>query len=129
MKPTRSHNKAIKSFASLTGTSGFASRPLLLALEGLGMHQRIKIRLDFRSVVSIATLIGFCAGVLGAPFQLLSVFTDQETGLGTAILFAALSPILGLVNGFLLGVFAYPCYWYITQKIGFTYSGTIHAVE
>jgi len=109
--------------------SALRASPLRWALEGLSMRQRIKIRLDFRSVVSIATLIGFCAGVLGAPFQLIGVFTDQEIGLGDAILFAALSPILGLINGFLLGVFAYPFYWYITRKIGFSYSGTIHALE
>jgi hypothetical protein len=35
-------------------------------------------------------------------------------------------PLVGAINGCLLGCFAYPAYAWITKKIGFSYKGTIY---
>ena len=87
------------------------------------MERTFKVRLRFNSLISISSLIGFCAGVVWIPVQMITLFTSDDTHFITALLLVVLSPMFGLINGFLLGLVAYPCYAYICRRVGFSYTG------
>jgi hypothetical protein len=90
--------------------------------------EKMKIKLSFASLISMASLIGFCAGVLSVPIYLGQIFSQGSFGI-SSILMSILLPAIGLLNGALLGVMAYPVYSWLTQKIGFSYTGKFVGIE
>ncbi len=85
---------------------------------------RCRARLRFGSLVGLTTLVGFCAGLLGAPIVLLMqadrLFADA---FWVAIVLVG-SPIAGTLNGALYGALGYPLYRWITRRVDVhTYTG------
>ncbi len=92
------------------------------------MKNEFKLNFDFKSLIFIGALIGFCAGIVSIPLQLFGLLSDEIPLLHLLIILVA-SPILGLINGGFLSLVAYPFYWWFSQKIGFTYKGKIYVVK
>lgn len=92
------------------------------------MKNEFKLSFDFKSLIFIGALIGFCAGVVSIPLQLFGLISGETSPFHFLIILVA-SPILGLINGGLLSLVAYPFYWWLSQKIGFNYKGQIYVVK
>jgi len=92
------------------------------------MNEKFKVRFNFISLVSIGALIGFCAGVVSIPLYLFNIMNSDVGALG-AIWLVPIAPIGGLINGALLGILAYPLYWWLSKKVGFTFKGQIFVIK
>ena len=92
------------------------------------MAEEFKLKLGFGSVISLSGLLGFCAGAISGPVLLLLTLTDTETEFEFVLIpfFLIGSPIVGLINGYLVGFLAYPLYYWLVNKVGFRYNGDIY---
>lgn len=88
-------------------------------------NQEFKVRMSFSSLVSISSLIGFCAGVLSGILSFVLSIFNPETPSSMAIIALFGGPILGVINGALLGALAFPLYGWITKRVSFTYKGEL----
>ena len=91
------------------------------------LGNRCRARLRFGSLVGLTALVGFCAGVLGAPIVVLTqadrLFADAFWVMPVAFILVV-SPIVGALNGALYGALGYPLYRWITRRIDLhTYTG------
>ena len=89
--------------------------------------QRCRVRLRFKSLIGLSALIGFCAGVLGAPIVIVVQADKLFTGtfwLVPVAIILILAPVLGAINGAIYGALGYPLYRWITRRIDLhTYTG------
>lgn len=92
------------------------------------MDERFKVSFSFVSLVSIGALIGFCAGVVSVPLYLLNLLSSELPSQGL-LWMAVLAPVGGLLNGALLGLLAYPFYWWLSKRIGFSYRGQLFILD
>ena len=92
-----------------------------------------RARLGFWSLVGFSSLVGFCAGVVSAPIVL--VLQVGKVAAYSSWVFPALmilvgAPIVGALNGTIMGVFAYPLYRWLTRRVDLhTYSGEFDVLQ
>ncbi|MBB3167088.1 hypothetical protein [Simiduia aestuariiviva] len=92
------------------------------------MKEIFKIELSFLSLIKISSVIGFSAGVVAIPFYMYTFATGM--GFDIALLqLIFMGPVVGMINGALLGFLAYPFYWWFSKKVGVKYSGYFYPVS
>ena|SRR5687768_15437824 len=97
-------------------------------LTVLGQGDFCRLRLCFKSLVKLQSLVGFCAGIGTIPIYFILVLVIPRlienaepipsNDLPILILFILLAaPVLGLLNFALFAIFAFPLYRVLTNRI------------
>jgi len=106
-------------------------------LTVLGQSNICRLRLRFKSLVKLLSLVGFCAGVGTIPIYLILVLVIPRfienaqpippSDLPLFILFILIAaPVLGLLNFALYAIFAFPLYRLLTNR---TYTGDFELLK
>lgn len=92
-----------------------------------------KLQLNFGSLVKLTTLAGFCYGIVLMPVAFFFNLDNIEAGASELPIFVFFiilgSPVVAALNGALMGVLSFPIYWWLTKRIGFSYSGNLGLQE
>ena len=92
------------------------------------MNTEFRVVFTFYSLISISSIIGFCAGVIGVPIFILQTLGGTEPlNIWLTVLMVFVIPFAGAINGAFMGLLAYPVYYWLTRKISFKYTGEIHS--
>ena len=86
--------------------------------------QSFTIHLTFLSFLKIATIIGFCFGVALVPIIIL--FGVGQIGFLIIPIALIVSPIVGILEGFLAGLIGYSVYLWLSQGVGFESQGNLY---
>lgn len=89
-------------------------------------YNACRLQFDYGSLVKFSTFIGFCFGIVSVPIYLfITIGETASLDVGLLIFETVIfTPIVGLANGALMGVFAYPLYSYLGKKNrGYIYKG------
>ena len=91
---------------------------------------RYRALFEFRSLLKLSTLLGFCAGIGMIPVILLVQF-DKLLTQPSLIAFTILAtPVVGLVNGLLWGLLGYLPYRWLSHRANLhTFRGEFVAIE
>ena len=99
---------------------------MLAALESPMSEQRMRVQFSLGSLVSIATLIGFCAGVVCVPLYLIGGMINGGLDLGFVGFTVVVLPLFYGFSMAIMALLSYPAYRYVTNKVGFSYKGIFH---
>ena len=88
--------------------------------------QRMRVRFTLGSLVSIATLTGFCGGIVCIPLYLFGGAFSGKFDLGFVGFTVFALPLFYALSMAIMALLSYPVYRYVTNKISFSYKGIFH---